>query len=146
MSDVEIVLDEEGKIVPVRITDFEGLPIFNAAWNPEKYMAEHLNMAYDKPRDIRIKIKDTDYTIIHDWFGDHYEKVDEVTGADDDGNESRYDIVKVRTSPSMIVHWAMQYGSRVEIMDEEIRKRIIDESRKVVALYEAMYREISELY
>ena len=131
MSDVEIVLDEEGKIVPVRITDFEGLPIFNAAWNPEKYMAEHLNMAYDKPRDIRIKIKETDYTIIHDWFGDHYEKVDEVTGADDDGNESRYDIVKVRTSPSMIVHWAMQYGSKVEIMDEEIREKIISETELI---------------
>ena len=32
-------------------------------------------------------------------------------------------IVKVRTSPSMIVHWAMQYGSRVGIMDDEICKK-----------------------
>ena len=136
MTDVEIIRDEEGKIVPVVLTDFEGLPIFNSTWDPEKYMSEHLNMAYDEPQDIRIKIKNTDYTIIHDWFGDHYEKVDEVKRADDDGNEIHYDIVKVRTSPSMIVHWAMQYGSRVEIMDEEIKKRIIVESRKVVASYE----------
>ena len=135
MTDVEIVLDEEGKIVPVRLTEFEGLPIFNSDWNPEKYLAEHLNMAYDKPRDIRIKIKETDYTIIHDWFGGHYEKVDEVTGADDDGNESRYDIVKVRTSPSMIVHWAMQYGSRVEIMEERVREKIYYEIRKVSEIY-----------
>ena len=124
MTDVEIIRDEEGKIVPVELTDFEGLPIFNSTWDPEKYMSEHLNMAYDEPQDIRIKIKNTDYTIIHDWFGDHYEKVDEVTRADDDGNEIHYDIVKVRTSPSMIVHWAMQYGSRVEIMDEEIREKV----------------------
>lgn len=124
MSDVEVVRDEEGKIVPVEITDFAGLPICNITWDPGKYMSEHLNMAYDNPQDIRIKIKDMDYTIIHDWFGDHYEKVDEVTGADDDGNEIHYDIVKVRTSPSMIVHWAMQYGSRVEIMDEEIREKV----------------------
>ena len=139
MSDVEIILDEEGKIVPVELTDFEGLPILNTDWDPEKYMAEHLNMAYDEPQDIRIKIKNTDYTIIHDWFGDHYEKADEVIALDEEGNEIHYDIVKVRTSPSMIVHWAMQYGSRVEIMDEEIRKRIIVESRKVVASYETKF-------
>lgn len=129
MTDVEIVRDEEGKIIPVELTEFEGLPIFNATWDPEKYMSEHLNMAYDKPGDIRyirIKIRSTDYTIIHDWFGDHYEKVDEITAADDKGNEIRYDIVKVRTSASMIVHWAMQYGTKVEIMDEDIRKQIDD--------------------
>lgn len=124
MSDMELVLDEEGRIVPVEITGFAGLPIFNPTWDPEKYMSEHLNMAYDEPRDIRIKIRNTDYTIIHDWFGNHYEKVDEVTGKDDKGRETQYDIVRVRTSPTMVVHWAMQYGSRVEIMDEEIRKSI----------------------
>lgn len=136
MTDVEIIRDEEGKIVPVELTNFEGLPILNSAWNPEKYMAEHLNMAYDEPQDIRIKIKNTDYTIIHDWFGDHYEKVDEVTRADDDGNEIHYDIVKVRTSPSMIVHWAMQYGSRVEIIDDRIREQIRLEIKKVENIYE----------
>ena len=135
MTDVEIIRDEEGKIVPVELTNFEGLPILNSAWDPEKYMAEHLNMAYDEPQDIRIKIKNTDYTIIHDRFGDHYEKVDEVTRADDDGNEIHYDIVKVRTSPSMIVHWAMQYGGRVEIMDEEIREKLKAEISKLGELY-----------
>ncbi len=135
MTDVEIIRDEEGKIVPVELTNFEGLPILSAAWDPEKYMSEHLNMAYDNPRDIRIRIKDTNYTIIHDWFGDHYEKVDEVTRADDDGNEIHYDIVKVRTSPSMIVHWAMQYGSKVEIMDEEIREKLKTEISKLGELY-----------
>jgi hypothetical protein len=136
MTDVEIIRDEEGKIVPVELTNFEGLPILNSAWNPEKYMAEHLNMAYDEPQDIRIKIKNTDYTIIHDWFGDHYEKVDEVTRADDDENEIHYDIVKVRTSPSMIVHWAMQYGSKVEIMDKEVRAQIRIEIERMVQNYE----------
>ena len=136
MTDVEIIRDEEGKIVPVELTNFEGLPILNSAWDPEKYMAEHLNMAYDEPQDIRIKIKNTDYTIIHDWFGDHYEKVDEVTRADDDGNEIHYDIVKVRTSPSMIVHWAMQYGTNVEIMDDEIRGHILEIIKEMEKLYE----------
>lgn len=128
MSEVEIIQDEEGKIIPMEVTSFEGLPISNAAWNPEKYMAEHLNMAYDEPQDIRIKIKNTDYTRIHDWFGDYYEKTDETC-------EEGYDIVKVRTSPFMIVHWAMQYGNSVEIMDEEIRAKIREEIRKMESLY-----------
>ena len=135
MSDIELILDEEGSVVPVEITDFAGLPIFNATWDPEKYMSEHLNMAYDEPQDIRIKIRETDYTIIHDWFGDHYEKVDEVIGPDDKGREVQYDIVMVRTSPTMIVHWAMQYGTRVEIMDEEVRNRISAESANLRRIY-----------
>lgn len=135
MSDLEIAKDENGKIIPIEVCSFEGLPIFNACWDPEKYMSEHMNMAYDEPEDIRIMIKNTDYTIIHDWFGDHYEKVKEVVGKDEKGNEVGYDIVKVRTSPNMIVHWAMQYGVRVEIMDENIRKKIREEIKKVGDLY-----------
>jgi len=129
MTDVEILMDDVGKPIPARMTNFEGNPICSGAWNPEKYMSEHLNMAYDEPRDIRIKIKNTDYTIIHDWFGDHYEKTKEVC-------EDGYDIVKVRTSPNMIVHWAMQYGARVEIMEEDIREKIISESERIIKAYE----------
>lgn len=128
MSDIEIVKDDEGRIVPIEVKGFEGLPIANAYWNPEKYMAEHLNMAYDEPGDIRIKIKNSDYTIIHDWFGNHYEKTDEIC-------EDGYDVVKVRTSPSMIVHWAMQYGAAVEIMDEEIRGKIREEIGNLLKRY-----------
>ena len=128
MSDIEIVRDDEGKIVPIEVSAFEGLPIANAYWNPEKYMAEHLNMAYDEPRDIRVKIKNTDYTILHDWFGNHYEKTDEMC-------EDGYDVVKVRTSQAMIVHWAMQYGEAVEIMDEEIREKIRKEIRNLQKKY-----------
>ena len=34
-----------------------------------------------------------------------------------------YEVVDVTTSPSMIVHWAMQYGDKVEILDEEVREK-----------------------
>ena len=135
MSDIEIMKDDEGNTIPIEICNVEGLPIFNSKWDPKKYMAEHLYMAYDEPKNILIKIRNNNYTILHDWFGDHYEKVDEVTGADEEGNEIRYDIVKVRTSPSMIVHWAMQYGDTVEIMDEEIRKKIRREIEKMTLMY-----------
>lgn len=136
MSDVEIVKDENGEIIPIVVSNIEGLPIFNASWDPEKYMAEHLNMAYDEPQDIRIKIRNDDYTIIHDWFGDHYEKMEELIGKDEEGKEVVYDIVKIRTSPFMIVHWAMQYGARVEIMDEDIREKIREEIGKMRKVYD----------
>ena len=135
MSDVEIVKDEDGKMIPMEVSSFEGLPIFNAYWDPEKYMAEHLNMGFDEPQDIQMKIRNIDYTMIHDWFGDHYEKVREVIEKDDDGREVAYDIVQVRTSTDMIVHWAMQYGTRVEILNEELRERIKEELKKMTKMY-----------
>lgn len=128
MSDVEIARNASGKEIPVEITAFEGNPICNAHWNPEKYMSEHLNMAYDEPQNIRIKIRDTDYTIIHDWFGDYYEKTSLSA-------EEGYDIVQVKTSPSMIIHWAMQYAGAVEIMNEDIRAKIREEIEKVGRKY-----------
>ena len=128
MSDVEILTDGDGKIVPIDVCAFEGLPICNAYWDPEKYMAEHLNMAFDKPQEIRIKIQNTDYTILHDWFGNHYEKTKQPC-------EPGYDIVAVRTSPAMMVHWAMQYAGAVEVMDEEIREKIRNEIKKLTEKY-----------
>lgn len=136
MSDVEILTDQDGKPVPVDVCAFEGLPICNAYWDPEKYMAEHLYMAYDEPREIRIKLRAEDHTVLHDWFGDHYEKTDELVEADENGREVRYDIARVRTSPSMIVHWAMQYAGTVEILDEELREKIRDEIKKMQKKYE----------
>ncbi|MBE5895535.1 MAG: WYL domain-containing protein [Lachnospiraceae bacterium] len=130
MSDVEIVCDEEGKMMLAEVCAFDGLPISNTCWNPEKYMSEHLNMAYDEPRDIYIKIRNSDYTILHDWFGNHYKKTKKAC-------EEGYDIVVVKTSPSMMVHWAMQYGTKVEIMDEEIRAKIRDEIGKMREMYGA---------
>jgi len=35
----------------------------------------------------------------------------------------------------MIVHWAMQYGSKVEIIDEEIREKIRNVLKKTGANY-----------
>lgn len=54
MSDVEILTTDDKKAVPIDVCTFEELPICNAYWDPEKYMAEHLYMAYDEPREIRI--------------------------------------------------------------------------------------------
>lgn len=135
MSDIEIIKDDEGKVIHIEVCDFEGLPISNAYWDPEKYMSEHMNMAFDEPRDIKIRIKEDKFTLIHDWFGDHYQKIGSITETDSNGNIINYDIVVVRTSPFMIVHWAMQYGTVVEIMDEEIREEIKKELEKMHGKY-----------
>jgi hydrogenase maturation factor len=92
-------------------------------------------MAYDEPRDIKIKIEETDYTMIHSWFGDHYHKVDSITETDGEGNKVNYDIVVVKTSPFMMVHWAMQYGTAVEIIDEDIREKIREELKEMWEKY-----------
>ena len=128
MSEVEEALDEEGKPLPMEITRDESQPLGRELWDPEKYMSEHLYMAYDKPRDIRMRIKNDDYTILHDWFADCYEKLDGLS-------DEEYDTVRVRTSPSMIVHWALQYGTNVEILDEEIRGKIREEVEKMREMY-----------
>ncbi len=136
MTEIEMARDAHGNPVPIKVCAFEGLPISNACWDPEKYMAQHLNMAYDEPRDIMIKIRDTDYTFLHDWFGDHYKKTGSVTGADENGEEARYDSVVIKTSPYMMVHWAMQYGTSVEVLDEEIRGKIREELRNMEKRYD----------
>ena len=117
MSDIETVCEEQR---PVHAS--------NILWNPRKYLSEHMNMAYDEPRAIQMKIRNTDYTFIHDWFGDNFKKSIERC-------EEGYDIIIVKTSPSMIVHWALQYGPMVEILDSEVRKSIREEMKKLEKLY-----------
>ena len=124
MSNLEIMRDENEMPVPMKaISLCKDLPGREHGWNPAKYMSEHLYMSYDKPRKISIKIKTDDisrYTMLHDWFGDYFEKNKRASEKCEQG----YEIVDVTTSPNMIVHWAMQYGERVEILDEEIREAI----------------------
>ena len=128
MSDIETYIPED-KPKPIELKPhFEGLPVFNARWKPDKYMAEHLNMGYDKPRDIWIKIPNDCYNMMYDWFADYYQKIR-------DADEEGYDIVRVTTSPNMIVHWAMQYGDYVEIIDEDIREKVREEAEKVARIY-----------
>ena len=128
MSDVKMLRNEDGSVVPVQATAFEGLPLRSEYWSPDKYLAEHFNMAFDEPQTIRIKIKDTNYTILQEWFGNHFEKTREKC-------EEGYDIVVVNTSPSMIVHWALQYGNYVEILNEDIRAMIREELANLGEIY-----------
>ena len=127
MSDVMILTDEHNKPCRIKMYGADDLPIWNYNWDPAKYLSEHLYMAYDDPRDIRIKIRNTDYTDICKWFNG-YTKTNIPC-------EDGYDVIIVRTSPSMIVHWALQYSSKVEILDEDIRAEIRKELEKLGEKY-----------
>jgi hypothetical protein len=139
MSSVEIVRDKDGNPVPMRpMSECKDLPNRDEGWNPGKYMSEHLYMAFDtddeKPRRIKIRIP-TDrinrYTILHDWFGDHFELNGKATAKCDKG----YEVVDVVTSPTMLVHWAMQYADFCEVLDKDVREKILKETSSLEAKY-----------
>lgn len=48
----------------------------------EDFHLSHLNMAFDEPVKIRLKItrvrEKADYTFLHDWFGDTFRFVERV--------------------------------------------------------------------
>lgn len=139
MSSVAIVRDEKGEPVPMRpMSECKALPSRGQTWDPEKYMSEHLYMAYEtdeeKPRRISIKIPlsaKNRYTVLHDWFGDHFELNKPATEKCEEG----YEVVDVKTSPSMLVHWAMQYSGLCEVVDEGVREKIREEIKKMEGKY-----------
>lgn len=133
MSDIELVVNEEGKPVTEEMVPIDDYRFVGDFWNPERYMAEHIYMAYGNPRDIRIKIDNRDkkgFTFLRDWFGEHYELLnsrDESEG---------YITVTVKADPKMIVHWAMQYAVLVEVLDDEVRELIREELKMLGEKYE----------
>ena len=129
MSEIRVLTDDMGEHVKrTPMAKLEGVREMGGTWNPVKYMSEHLYMGYDKPKHIRIKIPKDQYTVLHDWFGDHYRKLRVPC-------EEGFDYVDIVTTPAMIVHWAMQYAGIVEIMDEEIREKIRGEIGRLQEKY-----------
>lgn len=100
------------------------------------------NMSYDKPIWVTLKIKSpkqednparrikVDYTFLHDGFGDQFRFVETEKAAPYD------DIVKVECSPFAMVHWALQYSDRVEVVaPEEIRNAVVEKIRNLNVKY-----------
>lgn len=118
--------------------DVDNLPL---EWT-EDFQLKHLNMSYDKPVWITLKIKSpkqeddsarrirADYTFLHDWFGDKFKVVGTEKAAPYD------DIIKVECSPFAMTHWALQYSDRVEVIaPEEVRNRVIEKIRNLNVKY-----------
>ena len=121
MTDLEIT-DEKA----LNKKDIKGLP---QIWE-EDFTIKHLNMSFDDPVTITLKIsKDTygkpGFTFLYNSFGDTFTYVKEADG---------YDIVRVRCSPYGMANWAMQYSDRVEVLEpQEVRDSVIE---KVKAMNE----------
>lgn len=94
----------------------------------EDFHLSHLNMAFDEPVKIRLKItrvrEKADYTFLHDWFGDTFRFV------------GKGDIVEVKCSPFAMVNWALQYSDRVEVLEpESIRQQVAEKVRRLYEKY-----------
>lgn len=125
MTGLTVVRDERNsRGVPIR--QVEALRELWKGWD-ENFFTRHLNMSYDQPVTVRLKIKVDEgypgYTFLYDWFGDSFRLVGE-------------DQVEVECSPFGMLHWALQYSDRVEVLSPpELRERIKKEIRQLGEKY-----------
>lgn len=128
MADVIVAKDmhnKENELPRKSISKVEGL---SQHWDPKAFMREHMNMHYDTPVTVRIKVHESAYTILHEWFGDNYvvkKKLDEMS-----------DEVHVVCSRNAMVNWAIQYSDWMEIIGPpSIRKKIENKINTLSKLY-----------
>lgn len=120
--------DKPGIVNRTRKDKIKGLPSY---WNSEiasKFISEHLFMFYGAPRKIDIKIKTNRYTLLHDYFGEHYRFKKHL--------ENDWDLVQVECVPEALKKWAMLNSEVVEIMDDGLRKEMVEECRELMRRYE----------
>ena len=105
-----------------------GLP---TEWNSKKaseFQSEHLYMYYGVPEQITLKLDRERYTLLHDYFGDHYQFRRQV--------DDRWDEVEVKCVPDAMISWAMQCSDYVEVMKPDgLRKMILEKCRELVGRY-----------
>lgn len=136
MTEVEIPEGNEKGDVKAK----NGIPILDKKevenlpqkWT-EDFQLTHINMSYDEPVWIKLRVKgaknNQDYTFIHDWFGDNFCIMH--------GKDAGDPVVRVRCSPYGMVNWAMQYGSRVEVIDPpEVRAAVAERVREMQEMYQ----------
>ena len=141
MKDVELPEYEpdNGKKRGIPVTPKEKVKNLPREWD-DRFQISHLNMTYGEPVLITLRINrfETDqktgeirelpYTFLHDWFGDTYQHL----GADP--KDKGYDLVRVRCPVFAMENWALQYSSRVEVLEPaEVREAV---KKKVKALTE----------
>lgn len=126
----------------LRKETIDGLPF---TWD-NKFPISHMNMSFDKPITIKMKIKSpkdgndalkrlrVDYTFMYDWFSDTFEYISTE-------KEPPYDdIVKVTCSPYAMVNWALQYSDRVEVLEPvEVRNEVIKKINHLCEKYRGSY-------
>lgn len=109
--------------------DVFGMPMVWDSNSASEFLSEHLFMFYGIPRDILIKIDRENYTLLHDWFGDHYTyiKASDTVG---------WDVVRIKCIPEAVMRWALMNYDCVEILDEELREKMREICQKLTERYE----------
>ena len=118
--------------------EVENLPL---QWS-EDFQLSHLNMSFDRPIPIKLKIKSPkddspkrkrlrpDYTFMHDTFGDHFRYIRHEASTPCD------DIVEVVCSPYAMVNWALQYSDRVEVVSpKHVREAVKAKIKNLISKY-----------
>ena len=111
----------------------QGLP---PQWT-EEFQLSHLNMAYDKPVSVLLRVGHGEkggpvsYTFLHDWFGGTFRFVKTEAGPPPS------DLVRVDCSPFAMVNWALQYSDRVEVLEPiSVREKVIQKIRALEGKYQ----------
>lgn len=103
-------------------------------WN-EAFQLSHVHMSFDKPIPIKLRITKgersiANYTFLHDWFGDTFKYLKTET------TQPYNDIVEVICSPYGMVHWALQYSDRVEVLEPlHVRNMVIEKITRLNKTY-----------
>lgn len=144
MSEVTIPRSKDGKggIKRIPKKTVKGLPQYWQSDYPyweSDYPLTHYQMSYDAPEYIDLRIHnpkdedgksiDPEYTFLHDAFGDNFF----FTGTDKE--DQNYDIVQVKCSPFGMVNFALQYSSKVEVLEpphvrEKVKERVAELKKK----------------
>lgn len=98
-------------------------------WNGQEYMEQHLNMFYDDPVKVTLKVPNDHYTMMVDWFGNSFVKWRAI--------DEKYDMVFVTCSEQAMINWAMQYSDVVEVLGpSDVQDAIEKRCRDVLAKLE----------
>lgn len=98
-------------------------------WNGQEYMEQHLNMFYDDPVKVTLKVPNDHYTMMVDWFGNSFVKWRAI--------DEKYDMVFVTCSEAAMINWVMQYSDVVEVLGpSDIQDAIEKRCRDVLAKLE----------
>ena len=94
-------------------------------------------MFADEPVTIILRVKKSAISDVVDWFGRNFDVVDENIARQYEGfRETEDDVTYVRLVCSRQAHWAMQYGTSVEVIyPAELRTQIGEAVKEMNSRY-----------
>ena len=108
--------------------EVNGIPLEWNSNSASQFQSEHMYMFYGDACKIRIKIKNTRYTLLHDFFGNRYTFLQHI--------DEQWDEVEVKCVPSAMESWALQCSKYVEVLEPvELRNSIKERCRQLMERY-----------